>query len=263
MEVDSRASEVDLEEEETLRIDLGLEGYEGGSSLCLIRKVFTRQNFNTFGFLEVMKRAMALAKGFVAREIDKNLFSFKFNSENDMKMVLEREPWLFKKNVVMLKELERGEQPADISFNWVTFWIWLYELPQAARNQRVIRLIVGKMGELFEIDTSSMEGFSRSIRAKVSLDPNKPLKAGIHMELQGKSKVWINFNYERLPSFCYICGALGHMRKECDLTEGPDDFESIQESKLPFGEWMRASPMKKASVSTIEHPIRHGDNSLR
>ncbi|KAL8498713.1 hypothetical protein ACS0TY_021879 [Phlomoides rotata] len=123
-----------------------------------------------------MKQAMAPAKGFAAWEIDRNLFSFKFNYESDLKNVLDREPWLFEKNVVMLKELGRGEQPSAISFDCAVFWIHLYELPQAARNQSVIRLITDKNGELVEIDQHSMEGFGRSIRAKVSLDPKRPLK---------------------------------------------------------------------------------------
>ncbi|KAL8456875.1 hypothetical protein ACS0TY_034928 [Phlomoides rotata] len=112
---------LDLEEEETLRIDLEVGETVTGSSICLIGKVCTRKAFNAFGFLKVMKRAMAPTKGFTVKEIDITLFSFHFNYADDLKAVRHREPWLFDRNVVMLKELGRGEQPFAVSFNHVTF----------------------------------------------------------------------------------------------------------------------------------------------
>ncbi|KAL8470086.1 hypothetical protein ACS0TY_032815 [Phlomoides rotata] len=52
------------------------------------------------------------------------------------------------------------------------------------------------------------------------------------------------------------------MRRECDLAEGGDDLDGMPEDNLPFGEWMRASPMKKASVS-MEEQRRPVVNPLR
>ncbi|KAL8496990.1 hypothetical protein ACS0TY_020609 [Phlomoides rotata] len=94
---------------------------------------------------------------------------------------------------------------------------------------------------------------ARSIRIKVKVDYRKPLRRGSFLELKEGSQVWVDFKYERLSSFCYLCGTLGHMRRECDLAEGEADLDDIPEEKLPFGEWMRASPMKKASVTTSEN----------
>ncbi|KAL8543019.1 hypothetical protein ACS0TY_003771 [Phlomoides rotata] len=159
---------------------------------------------------------MAPAGGFAAREIDKNLFSFHFNTETDMKKVLDREPWYFEKNMLVLKELGHGTQPAAVKLNSTAFWVRIYELPIAARNQRVITLVAGRIGELVEIDMRSMKGFGQSVRAKIRIDLHKPLKSGIHLEIQENKKIWVEFKYERLPSFCYICGLLGHMRRECD-----------------------------------------------
>ncbi|KAL8507188.1 hypothetical protein ACS0TY_017917 [Phlomoides rotata] len=95
----------------------------------------------------------------------------------------------------------------------------------------------------------SMEGIARSVQIKVKVDFRKPLKAGIELEMGTAKRVWIEFKYERLPSFCYLYRMLGHMRCECDLADGGDEMEDLPDEKLPFGEWMRASPMKKATVS--------------
>ncbi|KAL8523785.1 hypothetical protein ACS0TY_013669 [Phlomoides rotata] len=210
----------DNEEEEVLRLDLGEVMSVKSSSRCFIGKVLSRKAFNAFGFLEAMKRAMALTRGFTAREINKNLFLFQFNSEADMRAVLNREPWLFEKNVVILKELGSGEQPSSIALCMTPLWVCVYDLPMVARNKNSISLIVGRIGELVEVDQTSLEGFSRSVRIKIKIDIQKPLKKGLTLDLGASKIVWIEFKYERLPSFCYICGTLGHLRKDCDLVEG-------------------------------------------
>ncbi|KAL8483506.1 hypothetical protein ACS0TY_026263 [Phlomoides rotata] len=164
--------ESDLDKEGTLRIYLdGLDG-DLNSTRCLIGKDATSKAFNAFDFLEAMKRAMASLK-------------------EDMRVVLNREPWLFDKKVVNLRELKRGEQPSTLTLNGAIFWVRIYELPMAARNTVTVTLIAGKIGELLEIDSSSMAGFTRRVRVKVKIDLQKPLKGGIHLELRGKQKLWI------------------------------------------------------------------------
>lgn len=64
-------------------------------SLCLLGKVLTSKPFNAFGFLETMKKAMKTSKGFTAKEVGNNLFSFKFQSRKDLQDILAREPWHF------------------------------------------------------------------------------------------------------------------------------------------------------------------------
>ncbi|KAL8457284.1 hypothetical protein ACS0TY_035217 [Phlomoides rotata] len=60
---------MNTEEDEVLRLDLGDVELDRGST-----------------------------RGFTAREIDKNLFSFQFNTEADMRAVLNRESWHFEKS---------------------------------------------------------------------------------------------------------------------------------------------------------------------
>ncbi|KAL8461738.1 hypothetical protein ACS0TY_033006 [Phlomoides rotata] len=98
-------------EEEPLKLTEDLEGQSQTPTLCHIGKVQTNKQFNAYGLLEVMKKAMKPTKGFIAKEVGPNLFSFQFRSESDMREVLDREPWHFDKNLLVLKVLKRGEQP--------------------------------------------------------------------------------------------------------------------------------------------------------
>lgn len=48
------------------------------------------------------------------------------------------------------------------------------------------------------------------MRIRVELDTDQPLKKGKKIMLgTGEAKV-VNFKYERLQIFCFICGKLGH-----------------------------------------------------
>lgn len=47
---------------------------------------------------------------------------------------------------------------------------------------------------------------------------------------------WVNFKYDRLPSFCFFCGIIGHSDKFCKkFFEFPD--KSVEKM---FGPWLRA-----------------------
>ncbi|KAL8525181.1 hypothetical protein ACS0TY_014707 [Phlomoides rotata] len=216
MDTDLKARGVDLGYEEVIRLEED-EGYGMiNSTMCLIEKMLTNKTFNAFGLLE----AMNPSRGFTTKEIGKNLFSFQFRSGADMQGILTREPWHFDKNILLLKELGGGEQPSTATFTTATFWVRLYDLPLSARSLKPVTHIGNTIGEIVEVDLASLEGVTHSIRIKVRIDFRKPLRRGIHLELKGAKQIWVEFKYERLPSFFYLCGTLGHMCWECDLADG-------------------------------------------
>lgn len=88
----------------------------------------------------------------------------------------------------------------------------------------------------------------RFIRFKVSLDLRKPLMRATLIRFQERS-LRIYFKYERLPTFCFSCGKIGHQVKDCETLEGKDEegFEDIEEIELSFGPWLRASPLPKTN----------------
>lgn len=243
-----------LEEEEEVPIEISLENdnLKQRSSFCLIGKLWTAKTFNAFGLLETMRKIWKPGKGMTAKEIEPNLFSFQFNHWRDMEKVLSMEPWHFDKHLLVLKQLDSGEQPSAIKFDSTPFWIRIYDMPLIARTERTIRLICERLGKVIEIDNSTMEGFSRSVRIRVLLNLNKPLRRGAKIAIPNAEHLWISFKYERLPSFCYICGFLGHLKRECDVVDDRDEYLSLTDEKLPFGDWLRASPLRQVKVIVEE-----------
>lgn len=45
----------------------------------------------------------------------------------------------------------------------------------------------------------------------------KPLKRNMKIKRDGGNWSWINFNYERLSTFCFVCGLLGHSERDCPV----------------------------------------------
>ncbi|KAL8556060.1 hypothetical protein ACS0TY_003750 [Phlomoides rotata] len=201
--------------------------------MCLIGKVLSNKPFNAFGLLETMRKAMNPSRGFTAKEIRKNLFLFQFRSKSDMVGV----GWGG-------AAINYSAYHGDISGPFIRSSYGCSIGP--------VTQIRGLIGDVLEIDSAFMDGVARSIRIKVRVDYRRPLRRGILLELKENNQVWVDFKYERLPYFCYLCGILGHMRRECDLTEGATELDELPEEKLPFREWLRASPMKKASITTDE-----------
>ncbi|KAL8557010.1 hypothetical protein ACS0TY_004476 [Phlomoides rotata] len=88
----STANRENREEEDIVVLGEELQENKNIASLCLVGHVLTRKSFNAFGFLETMKRAMNPSKGFTAKEIGPNLFSFQFRSLGDLLEIRKREP---------------------------------------------------------------------------------------------------------------------------------------------------------------------------
>ena len=53
------------------------------------------------------------------------------------------------------------------------------------------------------------------MRIRVSIDVRKPLKRRMKLKKKGGEWIWIDFKYERLNIFCFICGLLEHTEKQC------------------------------------------------
>ncbi|KAG5042573.1 hypothetical protein JHK87_006488 [Glycine soja] len=63
------------------------------------------------------------------------------------------------------------------------------------------------------------------MRVRVSMDVGKPLKRGMFIKMGKGIQRKIFFKYKRLGNFCYTCGGLDHVLKECELIEEGNNEE--------------------------------------
>ena len=81
---------------------------------------------------------------------------------------------------------------------------------------------------------------AKFMRIKVEIPIDKPLcRGGNITNVEGKW-FWLTFRYERLPTFCYICGLIGHDDKHCHMSQS----KGVKERQ--YGEWLKAGGVVKS-----------------
>lgn len=218
-------------------------------ALCLLGKLWTERSYNVFGLMETMKKLWNPTKGMICRDMGNQMISFQFNSKRDMDRVLAMEPWHFNKHVLVLKQITEDIQPSSMEFNSTPFWMRIYDLPMSGKEENTLKQIGVRFGKVMEVDKESMEGVSRSIQIRIILRLNNPMKQGTKIKIGKVEPCWLSVTYERLPSFCYYCGKLGHTYKYCGIMhEQEENADKMGEERLPYGDWMRSSPRKAIQV---------------
>ena len=93
--------------------------------------------------------------------------------------------------------------------------------------KEVGRDLGNRLGKYIESDKRSwLSEQAKFMRIRVDLPINKPLRRGGNIFNPNGGKFWVTFKYERLPSFCFQCGILGHDEKHC--TGFPSNPEALR-----------------------------------
>lgn len=94
---------------------------------------------------------------------------------------------------------------------------------------------------LDDIDWTKEVGRSFMI-IRVEIDVEKLFVPGFWVSRRGSGKIWAEVKYEKLADFCYCCGMLGHVMKNCVKEDMEVKFDG---NRRGFGLWMRAATIRK------------------
>lgn len=80
-------------------------------------------------------------------------------------------------------------------------------------SDKILRSIGNYVGVFVKTDPMNTNGaWKLYVRIRVTMDICKPLKRRIKIKREGGTWSWINFKYERLSTFCFVCGLMGAFR---------------------------------------------------
>ena len=107
---------------------------------------------------------------------------------------------------------------------------------------------------LWPIQRALGGGWKNFMRIRVSIDVRNALKRRMKIRKGGGDWFWVNFHYQRLPTFCFICGILGHSDSTSELLfDNPDGFP-----KKAYGIWMWANANSHGAVLSGAKWLRDG-----
>jgi hypothetical protein len=157
-------------------------------------------------------------------------------------MIICGRPWLFDRNVLVLKEVDENVPPTHMAFTQAIFWVQVHDMPLICMNREVGFTIGATLGRVEEVDvTSGRVGWGRCLRIRVLIDLTKPLDRGHALLLNGKS-IWVNFKYEKLPQFAI------HV-SEYTMIKGPVKAEggfklNNEELAKQWGVWLQVDDLR-------------------
>ncbi|XP_052486368.1 uncharacterized protein LOC128041081 [Gossypium raimondii] len=197
------------------------------SKPTLICTVWTGKLYNPEGFKAHMKGIWKTRKKLVIQVVGQNLFTIVFELADDLELILEGRPWLFRKSVILFDRLSQAMDRDQIRLTLSPFWMKIdSNFPEFDKKDLLHAIGVSFGGVLrYEIN----EDFCR---LRVNLDVQRPLRRGIFVSMDAVNKVWVPFKYGNLPMFCFGCGRMGHGLSNC-IQLPPERKSKISENP-PF-----------------------------
>ncbi|XP_057804684.1 uncharacterized protein LOC131020060 [Salvia miltiorrhiza] len=83
------------------------------------------------------------------------------------------------------------------------------------------------------------------MRVRVGIRVSEPLKRFKRIKQKEGSSFVVNFRYERLNIFCFLCGRLGHSEHFCDLRFNTDTKDKERE----WGIWLKTADRRGVNLA--------------
>ncbi|KAL3516820.1 hypothetical protein ACH5RR_023722 [Cinchona calisaya] len=239
VKVMGKFSLVDKEKE---RVEIGEMELKKGAEDCkwsVVGKIICAKVVNYNGIKSFAAQKWGYSKKFKIVELGPNFFHLFPSTREEMNRILGGRLWLFDNQMFILKQWKEGIEDDKAAVQFASIWVQVWNLPIHWFSKEVGR----KIGQVFHnvIDvkipeTGSKEG--RHIKLLVEMDVNQPIVRGTTIKWNGKAK-WLLLKYEKCLDFCYNCGLIGHVERNCYR-----QMNSSQENKeLQYGGWLKAAAM--------------------
>ncbi|MFQ6644988.1 hypothetical protein Gotur_020351 [Gossypium turneri] len=225
--------EIFLLVEELIQLSVKSSMVEPNGKPSLICSIWTKKSYNQDSFKAQMKSIWKTKEKFEIQLVGQNLFLIMFESEEDLETVMEGQPWLFRKHLIIFDRLIKPMERDQIRLVSSPFWIKIGPcLPEFDKKDLLHAIGVTFRGVL------KAEIIGEFCRLRIKLNVQKPLRRGIFVSTGNGNKFWIPFKYEKLPTFCFGCKRLGHGLHECtEIT--PAEKNRIREDP-PFSLALKA-----------------------
>ena len=147
---------------------------------------------------------------------------------------------------------------SQIKFDGMALWIQIHGIPTTFQTKEVGHSIGTTIGLVESVDANE-KGFCLGsfICIRVMIDISNPLCKGRKVQLGDSSQFWVDFKYERMPIFSYLCGMVTHDENDCLV--GLRRTEQMNAEDKPFGPWLRATQERLQKPQLVLAASRDSD----
>ncbi|KAF8380030.1 hypothetical protein HHK36_027500 [Tetracentron sinense] len=216
------------------------ESTKEGESICrsaLFGKFLAERPVNLQIAKKTILQAWRLPYELEVLDLEDDVFLFKFKGEKDTLRILSHEPWCFNGHLLCLQRWKPDIAVKEIDFSKSPFWIQFHGIPVAKMTYKTGNQLGAYVGDVLEVDLPR-SGLSqgRFVRVRVLVQLDKPLRPWIMLKRDRPlPDLKIEIKYERLPSFCFFCGRIGHDEIHCTIKlEMPEKLLEIFRSESRF-----------------------------
>uniref|UniRef100_A0A803QS68 CCHC-type domain-containing protein n=1 Tax=Cannabis sativa TaxID=3483 RepID=A0A803QS68_CANSA len=226
-------------EEMAVSVDSGNEGID--DRWCLVGRFLSNRIVDFEKMQNILASLWQPGIGMFVKQVDNNRFLFQFYHEVDIKRVIDGSPWTYDRMQLIIERLPVGGDPKTLTLNTLDIWIQMHDVQPGCMTEATIKGLGNAIGKFLESDPKNFIGVWREyLRMRITIDITKPLRRRLKLTKDDGTWFWVNFKYERAPTFCFICGIIGHTERFCSKLF----HQSVDTVVKPYGEFMRAQPQR-------------------
>lgn len=217
--------------------------------LGIVAKVIMNKQVNSDAFGAVMKNIWRVHNSTRIDTAGENVFLIQFKSRMEKARVLAEGPWTFDKSLIVMISPKESDTISNMEFQKAALWIQIHNVPFSFLNRAMAQILGETIGSIEEIDCDDNDKLiGPFMRLRILIDVMKPLRRGLKLRVSDTESVWCPILYEKLPDLCFLCGLIGHSHRECIEHASSSNVDQSH----GYGEWMKATILKKNSFATGE-----------